>query len=42
MFCAESMLYVVKSFNKMFAEDGHFLLKLVPTKCETHKPAAIS
>lgn len=42
MFCAESMLYVVKSFDKMFANNGRFLLKLAPTKCKTHKPAAIS
>lgn len=42
MFYAESMLYVVKSFDKMFANDGHFLLKLAPTKCKTHKPAVIS
>lgn len=42
MFCAESMLYVVKLFDKMFAEDGHFLLKLTPTKRKTHRPAVIS
>ena len=36
------MLYVVKSFDKMFAKDGRFLLKLAPTKFETHKLAAIS
>lgn len=42
MFCAKSMLYVVKSFDKMFANNGRFLLKLAPTKCKIHKPAAIS
>lgn len=31
MFCAESMLYVVKSFDKMFAEDGRFLP--IPNLC---------
>ena len=42
MIYTKYVLYVVKSFDKMFAKDGRFLLKLAPTKYKTHKPAAIS